>query len=86
MSIVNFEKARVVKEKFETELLKLENVVGVGIGLRKKDGIYTDEVALVVMVKKKVLEIELAQADLIPRELEGVEVDVQEIGEVRADG
>jgi len=86
MSIVNFEKARVVKEKFETELLKLENVVGVGIGLRKKDGIYTDEVALVVMVKKKVLEIELAQADLIPQELEGVEVDVQEIGEVRADG
>jgi hypothetical protein len=86
MSIVNFEKARVVKEKFETELLKLENVVGVGIGLRKKDGIYTDEVALVVMVKKKVLEIELAQEDLIPQELEGVEVDVQEIGEVRADG
>jgi len=86
MSIVNFEKARVVKEKFETELLKLENVVGVGIGLRKKDGIYTDEVTLVVMVKKKVLEIELAQADLIPQELEGVEVDVQEIGEVRADG
>ncbi len=86
MSIVNFEKARVVKEKFETELLKLENVVGVGIGLRKKDGIYTDEVALVVMVKKKMLEIELAQADLIPQELEGVEVDVQEIGEVRADG
>jgi hypothetical protein len=86
MSIVNFEKARVVKEKFETELLKLENVVGVGIGLRKKDGIYTDEVALVVMVKKKVLEIELTQADLIPQELEGVEVDVQEIGEVRADG
>ncbi|MCK5646673.1 MAG: hypothetical protein KAH97_07820, partial [Anaerolineales bacterium] len=67
-------------------LLKLENVVGVGIGLRKKDGIYTDEVALVVMVKKKMLEIELAQADLIPQELEGVEVDVQEIGEVRADG
>lgn len=86
MSIVNFEKARVVKEKFETELLKLENVVGVGIGLRKKDGIYTDEVALVVMVKKKVLEFELAQEDLIPQELEGVEVDVQEIGEVRADG
>jgi hypothetical protein len=86
MSIVNFEKARAVKEKFETELLKLENVVGVGIGLRKKDGIYTDEVALVVMVRKKMLEIELAQADLIPQELEGVKVDVQEIGEVRAGG
>lgn len=86
MSMVNFEKARVVKEKFEAELLKLENVVGVGIGLRKKDGIYTNEVALVVMVKKKVLEIELAQADLIPQELEGFKVDVQEIGEVRASG
>jgi hypothetical protein len=86
MSMVNFEKARVVKEKFETELLKLEHVVGVGIGLRKKDGIYTDEVALVVMVRKKMLEIELAQADLIPQELEGVVVDVQEIGEVRASG
>lgn len=86
MSIVNFEKARVVKEKFETELLKLENVVGVGIGLRKRDGIYTDEVALVVMVKKKMTENELAQKNLIPQELEGVKVDVQEIGEVRAGG
>ncbi len=84
MSSNSFEKARLVKQRFEAELLNLENVIGVGIGLRLKDGVYTDEVAVVVMVKKKVRPSELAQEDFIPEELDGVLIDVMEVGEIQA--
>jgi hypothetical protein len=84
MSSNSFEKARLVKQRFEAELLNLENVIGVGIGLRLKDGVYTDEVAVVVMVKKKVRPSELAQEDFIPEELDGVLIDVLEVGEIQA--
>ena len=84
MSSNSFGKARLVKQRFEAELLNLENVIGVGIGLRQKDGVYTDEVAVVVMVKKKVRPSELAQEDFIPEELDGVLIDVLEVGEIQA--
>jgi hypothetical protein len=84
MSATNFEKARLVKQRFEADLLGLENVIGVGIGLRQKDGVYTDEVAVVVMVKKKVRPSELAEGDFIPEELDGVVIDVLEVGEIQA--
>jgi hypothetical protein len=82
----NFEKAREVRQRFEAELLNMENVVGVGIGLRKIDDNYTDEVAIVVMVKKKMTMDEVSPEDLIPAELDGVTVDVQEVGELHASG
>ena len=81
---LGYEKARQVKQRFESVLLNKENVVGVGIGLRQVDGVLTDEVALIVMVKKKVEEDELTPEEMVPTELEGVIVDVQEVGEVRA--
>lgn len=85
MTANEFEKAREVKRRFEAQLLDLENVIGVGIGLRQKGGSYTDEVALIVMVKKKMNTNEIASEDLIPEELDGVTVDVQEVGEIRAE-
>ncbi len=78
------ERARQVKEKYEKELLAKANVVGVGVGLRQKGGVWGDEVAVVVMVSRKQPASQLAQADLVPRELEGVPVDVQEVGELHA--
>jgi hypothetical protein len=84
MTTNSFEKVREVKQRFETELLNFENVLGVGIGLRQKGGDYTDEVALIVMVKKKMKMNELTPENLIPAELDGVTVDVQEVGEIRA--
>lgn len=75
---------RRVKEKYETLLLSKKNVIGVGIGFREKDGQMTDQMALIVSVSKKLSMSEVSAADFIPIEIEGVPVDVKEVGEIRA--
>jgi hypothetical protein len=81
---MSYEKAREVKQRVEAQLLSMANVVGVGVGLRQKAGEFTDEVALIVMVKTKVNEDELTPEDVVPPEIEGIVVDVQEVGEIHA--
>jgi hypothetical protein len=78
------EKIRAVRRTYEDELMSKANVVGVGVGYRQRGGERTGELALVVMVNKKVPEALLAPEDIIPSSLEGVPVDVQEVGEIRA--
>jgi hypothetical protein len=75
---------KAIKDKYQTALLKKANVVGVGIGYRERDGQMTDQVALTVMVKKKVPLSQLDAKDVIPPEIEGVMLDVKEVGEIRA--
>ena len=79
-----FERAQAVKRAYESELMSKANVVGVGVGLHQRGGVRGDTVALVVMVRRKVPRSQLAPQDVIPREIEGVPVDVQEVGEIRA--
>ncbi len=73
-----------VKETHAQELMSKANVVGVGIGLRHRRGRPTDEATLVVMVSKKLPPSLLSPADMIPAQIEGVPVDVQEVGNIRA--
>lgn len=73
-------KAQLVQKKYTEMLLKIPHVMGVAVGLEKKDGAYTGDVCLVVMVDKKRSTGDLAPSDVIPKELDGVKVDVQEIG------
>ena len=73
-----------VQAKYANELMGKPNVVGVAVGLAKKEGAYTSEMALVVMVEKKVPSDQLADEDRIPEELDGVRVDVQETGKIEA--
>jgi hypothetical protein len=61
----------------------LPNVVGVGIGYKKKDRQDTDELALVFFVQKKVLMETLGVEQVIPKRIGRVCTDVIEIGEVR---
>ena len=86
MSDDAYQRALAVKQAHEAELLAMPNVVGVGVGLRKKRGVLTDEVALVVMVSRKLTLEAVDSSDVIPREINGVPVDVQEVGEVKAGG
>lgn len=79
-----YERARRVKQAHEADLLAKANVVGVGVGLRSRGGARTDEVALVVMVTRKLPRAQLAPKDVIPDQIEGIPVDVQAVGEVRA--
>lgn len=78
------ERASEVREAYESELLNRANVIGVGVGYRHKRGKLTPEVALIVMVRKKVPRAELAPEDVVPSSIEGVPVDVREMGELDA--
>ena len=73
-----------VQAKYAGELMKKAHVVGVGVGMAKVNGAYTNEMALVVLVDKKVPMEELAPEDRIPSEIEGVRVDVNEVGVIEA--
>lgn len=75
---------KAVKQAHQDRLMRCANVVGVAIGRRIVGGETTDEAVLVVMVSKKVPADQLAPEDLLPREIEGVKVDVQQVGEIRA--
>ncbi|MCX7683300.1 MAG: hypothetical protein N2508_15270 [Anaerolineae bacterium] len=78
------ERLRAVKDAHEAELMRKANVVGVGIGLRRRAGAETGEAAIVVSVTKKVPLHQLAPQDVIPHELDGMPVDVQAVGDIRA--
>jgi len=67
-----------VKLKHENKLMQLPNVAGVGIG--EKGG----KEAIKVFVTHKVPESSLRPAEIIPKTLDGFEVDVEEIGTVTA--
>lgn len=69
---------RDVKEKYESQLMKLPNVAGVGIGTKGGKEV------IKVFVTRKVPESSLQACDVIPRTLDGCEVDVEEIGIVTA--
>ncbi len=51
---VAVERAQAVSNAYQSELMKKPNVVGVGVGLRHTGGQRTDQVAVVVMVDRKV--------------------------------
>ena len=81
---MNIEQARAVKALHEQSLLSRPNVVGVGIGLRQRGGQFDDEVCIVVSVRHKTPDEQLSPEDRIPAQLDGVPVDVQVTGEIRA--
>jgi hypothetical protein len=75
---------RRVKTAHEGELMRKANVVGVGIGFRRRGGKFTDEPAIVVSVTRKVPRSKLREEDVVPHELEGVPVDVEAVGTLHA--
>jgi hypothetical protein len=81
---MDIEQVRAVKAMYEQSLLAKPNVVGVGIGLRQRGGQFSDEVCIVVSVRQKAPVEQLSPEDRIPAQLDGVPVDVQVTGELRA--
>ena len=53
---------------------------------RIRDGVEVDEEVIVILVDEKVPRENLAVADLVPDEIDGIPTDVQVIGEVKAMG
>ena len=75
---------REIRKIYEDKLLKLKNVVGVGVGNKIVGDVETNRMCIRVYVEKKELPYEMHNSQLIPRTLDVVETDVIEIGKVRA--
>ncbi len=78
------QRAGVVKKAYQEILMSKANVVGVGVGLARRGNVATSQIGLVVLVTRKLPLTMLAEQDIIPREIEGVPVDVQEVGAIAA--
>ncbi len=74
--------AQAVKTKYETELLRKKNVVGVGLGFMPSPR--GETVAIMVNVTRKEPESHLAEKDIIPKMLDNVPVNVVETGTIHA--
>lgn len=79
---ISMDVIRAVKQAHEDQLMGMANVVGVGIGFRTCQGLRTNEPALVVMVSRKIPPELLNPEERIPAEIDGVPVDVQEVGQI----
>lgn len=77
-------RAEAVREQHQGALLRKANVVGVGVGFRRRAGVQSREVAIVVLVRRKVPRAQLSPGDILPGEIDGVPIDIQEVGEIRA--
>ncbi|MBN2044152.1 MAG: hypothetical protein JW757_03950 [Anaerolineales bacterium] len=77
-------KIKQVKAAHQQELMRKANVVGTGIGYARHGHRSTQQLCLVVMVSQKLPRELLDAEDIIPPELDGISVDVQEVGELRA--
>lgn len=77
------ENARRVSRAHADSLLAKANVVGVGVGYRQGS---ESDLVLVVMVDRKLAADSLDENDLVPGEIEGIQVEVRAVGEIRAQG
>ncbi|MDT8901436.1 hypothetical protein Q4T40_09310 [Selenomonadales bacterium 4137-cl] len=65
------------------ELVLIDNVVGVGRGIKMVRGESTGQEAVVVLVRKKYPRSDLARAALVPKRVAGAVSDVIEVGDIR---
>lgn len=71
------------RTRHEAEILAYPNVVGVASGIKTKGGQPTGTACIVVYVSRKLPRSRLKKAELIPASLDGIPVDVVEIGQPR---
>lgn len=72
------------QDQHSEALLRLPNVVGTALGVKITDDEPTGDLALVVLVRQKVPLESLKPEERIPAEIDGVLVDVQEVGDLLA--
>jgi hypothetical protein len=71
-----------VFSQHEAALMKFPNVIGVAEGIRTRGEKPTGERCLVVYVSRKIPKSRLRRKEILPRELDGVPIDVVEVGTV----
>ena len=70
------DRAKAIKARYGAALLKYPHVRGLGVGFKVKSGKRINKLALRVYVTEKVPRRRLKRADRLPREIEGLAVDV----------
>lgn len=74
-----------IQEKHQHDLMKKANVVTVGVGYKYRNGQKTSIIGIVVGVAKKLPIAVMRAQDVLPKTVDGVEIDVQETGLIRAE-
>jgi hypothetical protein len=75
-----YQKAKRVKELHWARLMEHVNVVGVGVGRKRRGGRTLPHWCIVVYVSQKFPASSLPPEEFIPPEIEGVPTDVVEVG------
>jgi hypothetical protein len=75
-----------VQADSEAKLLDMQNVVGVALGKKIKNGTETDRDCVSVLVSHKVDTGLLSRADKVPAKIKDVVTDVVEVGDIFAGG
>lgn len=70
-------------KKYREKFLSLKNVVGVGIGYKNNGVGSAGGPAYIVYVEKKVHPSDLARSHVVPKQVDGLETEVVEIGVVK---
>lgn len=73
-----------IKDKYKEVLFKFKGVVGIGIGNKKVKGRDTDILSIVINVIKKIPEKKLKNDEVIPKVLNGIPTDIQEVHKLKA--
>ncbi|MGZ9234535.1 MAG: trypsin-like serine protease [Anaerolineales bacterium] len=76
--------AQQAKRQNESRLMRMNNVVAVGIGFKTVGGVPTSEISIIVSVIKKLPGIQVPESARVPRALGGVQTDVVESGKIFA--
>ena len=69
-----------VVHEYQDDLLRRNHVVGVGYGIKEKNGQKIDEEAIMVLVDKKLSPDRLQTQDMVPQTLANYQTDVIETG------
>lgn len=80
------EQVRRSLERHRDQLLRLPNVVGVGVGYKETGGQVTGQLSIAVLVERKLPMAQLAPRHVVPRAVDDVVTDVIETGKIRALG
>lgn len=65
--------------KYESQLLKYPNVIGVSTGHKIVNGINTEELCISILVRKKISEEELDSKYVLPKDIESIKTDVVDV-------
>ena len=82
--MTDHEQAKTAKDIHKMAILDKPNVVGVGVGIKESFGESTGDLCVKVLVREKIPLAGLAPQAVVPKDADGVQTDVIQVGDLRA--